>query len=171
MVCNARRAKVIVLASDGEDQYVIVEAPLWRHLATFAIEIRRNQDLTAVPIDADHFPDPVAEAVPVGLREIVDLVGGNIHAPGSDFVKLRFPHMRAVSLDQRDVEFSLAPVFVPETGRKLQSAGSASDNHDPGFYRLRLRHNGLDRSSSQSAQPPPIKLSRKPRLQQRRQPC
>ena len=31
------------------------------------------------------------------------------------------------------VELALAAVFVAKAGRKLQSAGSASDDHDPGF--------------------------------------
>ena len=61
--------------------------------------------------------------------------------------------MRAVSLDQRDVELSLAPVFVAQARRKLQSAGSASDDHDAGCSQLRLTHDGLDRSSSQLVQP------------------
>src|ERR1700757_1087555 len=99
MVCDTWRAKVVVLASDGEDQYVIVEAPLRRHLATFAVQVRRHQHLAAVPVNADHLPDPVAKAMPVGLRKIVDLVGGDIHAPGSDLVQFRLPHMRAISLD------------------------------------------------------------------------
>ena len=153
MVHDARRAKVVVLASDGDDKDVVVKGPLRRDFAAFSIEIRRHLHLTPLPIDPDHVPDPVAKAVPVGLREIVDLVGGDIHAAGGDFVKLRLPHMRAVSLDQRDVELSLASVFVAKAGRKLQSAGSASDDHDPGFSQLRLTHDGLDRSSSQLAQP------------------
>src|SRR5204863_4691517 len=93
--------------------------------------------------------------MPVGLRQIVDLMGGDIHAPGGNFVKLRLPHMRALSLDQRDVELFLAAVLVAQAGRKLQSAGSASDDHDPGFSQLRLTHDGLDRSSSQLAPPRP----------------
>ena len=132
MVHDARRAKVVVLAADGNDKGVIVEGPLGRDFATFSIEIRRHLHLTPVPIDSDHVADAVTKAVPVGLREIVDLVGGDIHAPGGNFVELRLPHMRAVSLDQRNVELPLASVSVAQAGRKLQSSGSTSDDHNPG---------------------------------------
>jgi hypothetical protein len=152
MVDDAGRAKVVVLASDGDDKDIIVEGPLRRDFTAFSIEIRRYLHLTALPIDPDHLSNPVTKAVPVRLRQIVDLMGGDIHAPGGDFVKLGLPHMRAVSLDQRDVELPLASVFVAQAGRKLQSAGSASNDYNPGFSRLRLTHDGLDRSSSQPAQ-------------------
>ena len=151
MVHDSRRAKVVVLASDGDDKDIIVKGPLRRDLAALSVEIRRHLHLTAIPIDPDHLPDPVAKAVPVGLRKIVDLVGGDIHAPGGNLVELRLPHMRAVSLDQRDVELSLAPVFVAQARRKLQSAGSASDDHNAGCSQLRLTHDGLDRSVHSSS--------------------
>ena len=155
MLHDSGRTKVVVLASDGDDKDIIVKGPLRRDLAALGVEIRRHQHLTAIPIDPDHLPDPVAKAVPVGLREVVDLVSGDIHASGGNFVQLRLPHMRAVSLDQRDVELSLAPVFVAEARRQLQTAGSASDDHDAGFSQLRLTHDGLDRSSSQLVQARP----------------
>src|SRR6266496_479953 len=119
MVYNARRAKVVVLASDGNDDNIIVKGPFRRDFATFSVEVRRHLHLTTAPIDPDHLPDPVAETMPVGLREIVDLVSGDIHAAGGNLVKLRLPDMRAISLDQRNVELPLAAVFVAQAGRKL----------------------------------------------------
>src|SRR5438445_6921430 len=156
MISYTRRAKVVVLASDGDHKDVIVKGPLRRDFTTFAIEIGRHLHLTPFPIDPDHLPDPVAKAMPVGLREIVDLVSSDIHAPGGYFVKLRLPHMRAVSLDQCDVELSLAPVFVSKTKLKLQPRGTTSDDHNPGLSQLWLAHDGLDRSSSQPAQTRPL---------------
>ena len=75
MVHDARRAKVVVLASDGDDEDVVVKGPLRRDLAALGVEIRRHLHLTAIPIDPDHLSDPVAKAVPVGLRKVIDLVG------------------------------------------------------------------------------------------------
>src|SRR6185295_65241 len=94
VVRDARRAKVIVLAADSDDENVIVEGPLRRDFATFAIEIWRHLHLAAVTVDPDHVPYAVAKAVPVGLGEIVDLVRRDIHAAGGDFVKLRLPYVR-----------------------------------------------------------------------------
>src|SRR5690242_12401120 len=138
VVRDARRAKVIVLAANGDDENVIVESPLRRDFTTFAVEIRRHLHLAAVPIDPDHVADAVAKAVPVGLREIVDLVRRDIHAAGGDLVKLRLPYVRAVALDQGDVELPLASVFVTQPGREFQSPGSAADDHDAGLSRLWL---------------------------------
>lgn len=172
VIHDTRRAKVVVLAADGDDKDVIVEAALRRHLATFGIEMRRHLHLALLPVDPDHLADPVAKAVPVGLREIVDLVGGDIHAAGRDLVQLRLPDMGAVALDQRNVELSLAAVFVAEPGRELQSARAAADDHDPPLSRLHLTHDGLDRSRSR---PPnhvlPVRRARKPHPRRRLQPC
>src|SRR5215213_478353 len=151
MVDDPRRTKVVVLASDRDNEDIIVKGPLRRDLAALGVEIRRHLHLTAIPIDPGHLSDPVAKAVPVGVRKIIDLVGGDIHAPGGNFVKLRLPHVRAVSLDQRDVELSLASVFVAQARRKLQSTGSASDDHDAGCSQLRLTHDGLARSVHSSS--------------------
>src|SRR5207248_5413020 len=108
--------------------------------------------------------------MPVGLRQIVDLMGGDIHAPGGNFVKLRLPHVRALSLDQRDVELSLASVFVAQARRKLQSAGSATDDHDAGCSQLWLTHDGLDQFTARPSAFP-IKLAPKRRQRPLPQPC
>lgn len=64
----------------------------------------------------------------------------DIHAPRRYLVKLGFPDVRPIPLDQRDVERSSAPIFVTETGRKLQTSGTTADDHDPRFGRLRFAH-------------------------------
>src|SRR5207247_6786678 len=86
MIDDARRTKIVILASDGNDEDIIVKCPLRRNFAAFSVEIRRYLHPAAVPIDPDHLPDPVAEAVPIGLRKIVDLVSGGIHAARGDFI-------------------------------------------------------------------------------------
>src|SRR5262245_42531203 len=50
MVHNSRRAEVVVLASDGDDERIIVKGALRRDLAAFGVEIRRHQYLTATAI-------------------------------------------------------------------------------------------------------------------------
>ena len=115
MVHDSRRAKVVVLASDGDDEHVIVKGPLRRDLAALSVEIRRNQHLTAIPIDSDHLPDPVAEAVPVGLRKIVDLVGGEIHAPGNSGASA--PH--SVRVRSISVCRALLAPYLSHARRKL----------------------------------------------------
>src|SRR5581483_5661299 len=140
VVDDAGRAKVVVLASDRYDKDVVIEGALGRDLATLGIEIGRHLHLTPLPIDPDHVADAVAETVPVGLREVVNLVRRDVHAPGRDLVELRLPHMRTVSLDQGNLKLPLPSILVAETGREFQSPRSASDDHDPGLARLGITH-------------------------------
>ena len=119
MVNDTRRAEVVVQASYRDDKDVVFKNSLRCYFATFSIVIGRHLDLTSAPIDPDHLPDSIAKAVPIRLREIVDLMSGDIHTSGGNFVKLRFPDMRAVALDQCDVELPSASVFITKAGRKL----------------------------------------------------
>ena len=81
-------------------------------------------------IEADHFAEPVAKAVPIGLGEIIQLMLRDVHAAGGDFVEQRLPQMRARLLDQRDVGAAAPPERVAEPRRELEPAGPAADDDD-----------------------------------------
>ena len=97
------------------------------------------------PVETAHLADAVAEAVPVRLGEIVDLVHALVHAAGRDLVQQRLPQMRARLVDERDVGLAAATELVAEPRRQLQAAGPAADHHDAVQAARRLGGRRLDR--------------------------
>src|SRR5262249_51508997 len=65
------------------------------------------------------------------LREVVELVGMDVHAAGSDLVEERLPQVRAAAIDERHVGAAAPAEPVAEAGRKLEPAGAATDYDDP----------------------------------------
>ena len=59
--------------------------------------------LAPLAVDAREFAEAEAKAMPVRLREVVDLVRAHVHAARGDLVQLGLPHVSAVLVDQRDV--------------------------------------------------------------------
>ena len=92
---RARRAEIVGQAADRDDQRVVGELALRRDLVALLVDERRDDDRAPRAVEADHLADPVAEMVPVRLREVVGLVDADVHAAGGDLVQLRLPEMRA----------------------------------------------------------------------------
>jgi hypothetical protein len=69
--------------------------------------------------------------VPVGERQVVDLVHAEIHAAGGDLVQQRLPQMRLLPVDQCDAGLATFAELVSQAGGKLQPACPAADNDDP----------------------------------------
>ena len=65
-------------------------------------------NLPARPVQPDQLAEAVAEAVPVCLRQIVELVAVGVHAAGGDLVQQRLPHVRACAVDERNVGLAFA---------------------------------------------------------------
>src|SRR5215207_9686267 len=84
--------------------------------------------LSSLPIEAGHFPDAIAKAVPVRLRKVVDLVRPRVHAAGGDLVQLWLPDVGAMTVDERHVRRAADAVAKP--GRELEAAGAAADDDD-----------------------------------------
>ena len=79
-------------------------------------------------VDAGQRAEPKDEAVPIGLRQVVDLVHAEIHAAGGDLVQQRLPQMRATAVDQRDVSLAASAELVAQPGDKLEPACPAADD-------------------------------------------
>ena len=73
---------------------------------------------------------PVAEVVPVRLREVVDLVRADVHAAGGDLVQLRLPDVRAVLSISVTSRAAARPSLSPSRGGELEPAGAAADDDD-----------------------------------------
>ena len=85
-------------------------------------------DLAALAVQPGHRADAVAEAMPVRLRQIVDLVRRHVHAAGGDLVQLGLPDVHTFAVDQCDVDAT--PQLVAEPRRELESACAAADDDD-----------------------------------------
>ena len=130
MLADAGRAEVVALAAHGDDERVVAEGALRRDLATLVVERRRDVHLAPCAVEPDHLADPVAEAVPVRLREVIDLVRREVHAAGRDLVQFGFPDMRSIAVDQRDVGAALAAEPIAELRCELEPArAAAADDH------------------------------------------
>lgn len=85
-------------------------------------------DLAAFAVQRGHGADAVAEAMPVRLRQVVDLVRRHVHAAGGNLVQLGFPDVHTFALDQRDVD--AAPQPVAQARGELQPARATADDDD-----------------------------------------
>ena len=88
---RAGRAEIIGHAADRDDKRVIGNAAGSRDLAAFLVIGRPEPNHFRRAVEADHFAEMVAKMVPMGLREIVELVLGRVHAAGGDRMQQRLP--------------------------------------------------------------------------------
>ena len=99
---------------------------------------RRHVHLAACAVEPDHLADAVAEAMPVRLRQVVDLVIGHVHAAGGDLVQQGLPDVRAFAVDQRDVRPCRVAQPVAQPRRELEPARAAADDDDAVACRLHV---------------------------------
>jgi len=97
-------------------------------------------DSAVRPIEADHLPDAILEMVLVGLGEVVDGVGPDIHAAGRHFVEQGLPDVSAGAIDERDLGPSASRERVAEPRDELKAGSAAAHDDDP------VRHRGGSRA-------------------------
>jgi hypothetical protein len=64
-------------------------------LAALIIHVRRELNFAFLSIKTDHLSDAVVEAMPMRLRQKIDLVHGEIHGSSGDLVQQGLPEMGA----------------------------------------------------------------------------
>jgi hypothetical protein len=128
---DARRAEVVALAADGDDQRVVADAPRRRDDRPSSSTNGATSTSRALAIEAGHLADAIVEVVPVGLREVVEVVIVDVHAAGRDLVQLGLPHVGAVALDQGDAARARACRACRRARGQLQAAGPSADDDDP----------------------------------------
>src|SRR5574340_1216476 len=79
---GARRPEIIGDAADGDDERVVRDAARGADLPALLVEGGADLDGLARAAKPNHLAVMVAEAMPVGLGEIVELMLGRVHAPG-----------------------------------------------------------------------------------------
>jgi hypothetical protein len=68
--------------------------------------------------------------MPMGLREIIQLVLGRVHAASGGDMQERLPQVRAAALDQGDVGQAALTELVAKTRDELEPRRAAADNDD-----------------------------------------
>jgi hypothetical protein len=91
MLAHSRGAEIVTFAADGDDQRIVAKTAPRRDLMALLVDVRRERDFAALPIEPGHLADTVTKAMPVRLRQEIDLVHGEIHAPGGDLMQQWFP--------------------------------------------------------------------------------
>src|SRR5213079_472847 len=71
VVAHARGPEIVASAADRDHQRVVAESTPRRDLAARGVERSGHMHLASLPIEPGHFPDAIAEAVPVRLSEVV----------------------------------------------------------------------------------------------------
>ncbi len=128
---GAGRAEVIGDAAHRHHQDVIGLGARRRHLGPVLVEDGRHMHLLPRAVEPDHLADPVAEMVPVGLREIIELVLAKVHAPRRDLVQQRLPEMGALLVEERHQRAAAPAQPVAEPRRELDPARAAAHDQDP----------------------------------------
>ena len=138
MLLHAGRAEVVAPAADRQHQRVIAKRACRGDLPALVVEAGREDRPPAVSrFEPDHLADPVAEMMPVRLRQIVDRMVADIHAAGCHLMQQGLPDMGPRALDQRDLGLPVAAKPVAQLGHKLQPCRAAADDHDLMERRLR----------------------------------
>ncbi len=143
MLRDARRAEVIGLAADRDDQRVVGDAAGRRDLVSFLVDVGCDVHLAPRAIEPDHLAHAIAEVVPVRLREVVELVHREVHAARRDLVQQRLPQVRARLVDQCNVRLRALAQRVAEPGGELEPARAAADHDDAmrtASWRCRVAH-------------------------------
>ena len=128
---GARCAEIIRDAADGDHQRIVAHTARRSDPPPFLVEGRGEMHALAGPIEPNHLAELVAEVVPMGLSQIVELMLARIHATRRDRVQERLPQMRAAPFDEDDLGKPTLAEPVSETRRELEPGGSAADDHDP----------------------------------------
>ena len=146
MLLDARRAEIVGDAADRDHQRVVRIARTGVIGRPSSSNLAARFTIAARAVEADHLAVAKPEAVPVGLGEIVELVPGNVHAAGGDFVQQRLPQMGARLVDERDLGAVAPAELIAEASDELEPAGAAADHDDAvevaarrGFRRQSIR--------------------------------
>ena len=116
MLFHAGRTKVIAAAAYRHHQGVIRNAVLLRDQHAVFIDEGRHMHQALRPVQTVHLAQAVLEMVPMGLRQVVQLVASHVHAASGNFVQLGLPDMGAGFFDERDLGQAFARQGIAQAG-------------------------------------------------------
>src|SRR5690606_29077656 len=121
---------VVALAADRDHQRVVGEGARRSDFLAVLVHEGRDVHLARAAVEPGHLPDAEAEAVPVRLREVGDLVVADIHAAGGDLMQLGLPDVGALAVDERDLGLAIATELASQASGQLQAPGATADDDD-----------------------------------------
>ncbi len=127
---RTRRAEIIGVAADGDDQRVIGDRLRGRDQNALVIMGRGHLNFALGAIQSAHRAEAKAEMMPVRLGDQIGLVLRQVHAAGGNFVQQRFPQMRARALDQGHLRRAALAQRVAQARHQLEPAGAGADHND-----------------------------------------
>ena len=136
MLSDAGRAEIIRNAAHRDDKRIVCKGSFRCDLLALVVKRGRQMNFAVFAVEPDHFAEAKPKIVPVGVREIVDLMLRGIHAAGGDFMKQRLPEMGAGTLDQRNPRLALGRQTVAKARYELQSPGPSA--HDDNMVQIAL---------------------------------
>jgi hypothetical protein len=130
MFDHAGRTEVIDAAADSQYQYVVIDTSGRYDFIAVLIVYGADQHLLGFAIEPDHFAIAVAEPVPVGLCEVVELMHVQIDRARGQLMQVWLPEVGAAAFDERDVGTTSTTEFVAEPSDEFESAGATADDDD-----------------------------------------
>jgi hypothetical protein len=131
VLLHPRRSEIVGDAADRDHQRVVADRAHRGDQAAVLVDIGAEVHQTPGAVERDHLAEAEAEAMPVGLGEIVELVPGNVHAASGDFVEQRLPQMGARLFHQRNVGAAAPAQPIAQPGDQFEPTGPTPDDDDP----------------------------------------
>ena len=127
---GALGAEVVGGAADGDHQGVVGERARRHQFEPLLVQDGGQLDVPALTRQPAHAAQLEFEVVPLGLRDVVELVGRGIQRAGGDLVQQGLPDVRQVGVDQGDAGLAALAKGLTQAGSKLQAAGAAADDYN-----------------------------------------
>src|SRR5437588_11279991 len=83
---GAWRAEIVGHAANGQHQSIVRIAARRRDLSAILLDNRTNQNLAPAAVEPDHLSGAIMKVMPMGLRQIIELMMAEIHAAGGNLV-------------------------------------------------------------------------------------
>ena len=116
---HTRGAEGVGLAAHGHHQGVVMKAARLRHNHPLFIMIGCHVNDAGAAINGHHLTNAITEMMPVGLRQVVQLMHIQIHAACGQLMQVRFPKVCAGFFYQGDLRATLFAQGVAQTRDEL----------------------------------------------------
>src|SRR6267154_1252226 len=127
---NTWNAESVRDTADCDHQSVVAQRAARDHFDAALIRHGPHRYLAARAVEALERAEAEVEVMPASLRQVVELVGVNVHAPGGNLVQEGLPEMGFVLVHEGDGGARPEPEAVPCPGRELKPPRAAAYDND-----------------------------------------
>jgi hypothetical protein len=130
MLRDTGSAEVVGDAADRDDQSIVGYRALGRDRASFVVECRGQPNSFPLAIEPDHLAEAVAEAVPMRLREVVELMLARVQTAGGNCMQERLPQMHARTFHERNARAPAPSKAVAQPRGELKACSSSPNDYN-----------------------------------------